>query len=519
MIWSIICIFAVFAAGCANTKSGDAAGSADEKSGDAVEKTEIPAPTVSSGDGESGTEKPAAGGSEHSSAAFGRPFVLPEYVYTGGNPYIEAISAYFTAERGEKEAEAVYILVPVILKVEESGDETLVYGCFWDFWYEKEEKNLFCINGSGSTGRLRLKHEKDAYDVVAFERARDGGYFTEDLKEICGEDSALYGAFLTKETREDRREELRKELIKQYVWDNRLEIESYQDFGWEPVMLMDDGRLFHKDGKEYQKVPDLKYGGYRWCSVLTEGDMVRDDHGHEHTDYYSQTRSFESLDGRKKLEVRRWDNLYYSAGEYLVFEYDGVIHVSVSNDLYHPVLSYDSAGTYGVITKVPGGYMIANERKYTVSFYNEDFQPIRLLEGYRTESVGGGYHDGLIAVRDMETGLMGFMDRAGDLAVPCKYGSVSDFSNGYASVLDDAGMIPFTEDGGTVAMFDAEGGQWGIIDTNGNYVIEPTEKYGNPGAVYSGERKRYFSEVRKDKTVDFLESGEKDTVIETIRIE
>ena len=58
----------------------------------------------------------------------------------------------------------------------------------------------------------------------------------------------------------------------------------------------------------------------------------------------------------------------------------------------------------------------------------------------------------------MKTGLMGFINRAGDLEIPCEYGNVSDFSNGYASALTDAVMIPFTEDGGTVAMFDAEGG-------------------------------------------------------------
>lgn len=491
-IWSIICIFAAFAAGCINAKPSETA-----------ERTEIPASIAGSEDRESEADLSS---------------ISPKYIYTGGNPYLEAISAYFTAECGEKETGAVYIPVPVILKIEENKDETLVYGCFWDFWYEKEEKSLFCINGSENTGRFHLKRRENAYEVTYFQQVRDGGDYTEDLEELCGEDRALYNAFLTRETREDRREELRRDLISQYVRDNRLEIESYQDFGWEPVMLADDSRWFRKDGKEYQKVQDLKYGGYRWCSVLTEGDMVRDDHGHERTDYYSQIRSFESLDGRKKLEVRRWDNLCYSAGEYLIFEYDGVIHVSEAHDLYHPVLSYDSAGTYGIITKVPGGYMIANAREYTVSFYDERFQLIRLLEGYRVESVGDCYHDGLSAVRDMETGLMGFMNREGEMEVPRKYGSVSDFSNGYASVLHDAKMIPFTEDGGEVAMFDAEGGQWGIINTDGEYVIEPSEKYANPGAIYRGERKRYFSEVRKDKTVDFQESGGNDTVIETIQI-
>lgn len=107
----------------------------------------------------------------------------PKYIYTGGNPYLEVISDYFTAERREKETGAVYIPVPVILKIEENKDETLVYGCFWDFWYEKEEKSLFCINYSENTGRLHLKRRENAYEVTDFERVRDGEDFTEDLEE------------------------------------------------------------------------------------------------------------------------------------------------------------------------------------------------------------------------------------------------------------------------------------------------------------------------------------------------
>ena len=216
-IWGAICILAAFAVGCANTKS--------EKT---AEKTEPPAATVSGGDEESEMEEPMAGVGENLPADAELLSVLPKYTYTGGNPYIEAISAYFAEECGEKEAEAVYIPVPVILKVEEGRDETLVYGCFWDFWYKKEEKNLFCINGGGSTGRLHLEREKDSYKVTAFERARDGGDFSEDLKAMCGEDHALYEEFLTKETREDRREELRRELINRYAEDNGLDVYKRQ---------------------------------------------------------------------------------------------------------------------------------------------------------------------------------------------------------------------------------------------------------------------------------------------------
>lgn len=283
-------------------------------------------------------------------------------------------------------------------------------------------------------------------------------------------------------------------------------------------------KFFEKDGKSYEKVPDLVEGRYNWASALTSGTAVKDGNGCESIDYNSQSRSFERLDGGKKLGVRRWDNLLYSAGDYLIFEYDGTVHVSEPDDLYHPVLSYDKGATHQIVTKVPDGYMIADDQKYTVAFYDEDFKLTRLREGYRYLENGKCYCDGLMAVRDMNTGLMGFMDQSGDIAIPCEYGYVSDFSNGYASVLAGGSLRPFTEAGGAISMFDVDGGQWGIIDIHGNYAVEPSEKYANPApdpdapsTYYCGSRR--FSEVREDGTVDFMDVSAADNqVIETIRL-
>lgn len=282
-----------------------------------------------------------------------------------------------------------------------------------------------------------------------------------------------------------------------------------------------------ENGTIHEKVRDLSDGFCHWASVLTAGDPVLDDHGHETTDYNTQKRSFVCLDDGRRLEVRRWDNLNGSAGDYLIYEYDGITHVSKSDDLYHPVLSLKDS-SFGTMDAVPDGYMIAgsrlsgNKREYTVTFYDKDFQPVRVIEGYRTMENGRFYEDGLMAVRDMTTGLMGFMDQKGKLAIPCEYGYVSDFSNGYASVLTGAILVPFTEESGTVPMFDTEGGQWGIIDTNGAFVVEASEQFANQESENPNEDwfcgTRRFSPVRNDKTVDFLASDENDRILETVQI-
>ncbi len=281
-------------------------------------------------------------------------------------------------------------------------------------------------------------------------------------------------------------------------------------------------RFYEQDGKDYELVPDLITGEYLWASAVTQGTLVKDSHGHERTDNNTQERSFERVDGQESAAVRRWDNLRYSAGEYLIYEYDGTMHVSKSQDLYHPVLSYEVGATHGLVTKVPDGYMTADSRSYEIHFYDMQFQEIKTVSGYRAGENGIYYVDGLMAVRDMETGLMGFMDQSGELAIPCRYAAVSDFSNGYASVLTDAETVPYTEDAGTVRMYYGKGGQWGIIDQAGSYALEPSQHYANESTdetdmvYYNGIRR--FGPVREDHTVDFIASDQDERVIETVKI-
>ncbi|MDO5406022.1 MAG: WG repeat-containing protein [Eubacteriales bacterium] len=305
------------------------------------------------------------------------------------------------------------------------------------------------------------------------------------------------------------------------VWeDSQLETRGYA--GKVSFVLVTGELRYEQDGKDYEKVRDLTDGSYRWASVVEKAETIRDGQGKEAVDYNSQSREFVRLDGSRTLEVRRWDNLLYTAGEYLIYEYDGTVHVAKPDQLYQPVLSYEVGATHGIVTKVPDGYMVADEKAFTVTWYDEDFKLTKQLTGYRAGESGRYYEDGRMAVRDMDTGLMGFLDESGELVIPCKYNLVHDFANGYASVLVDAEVIPYTEDGGTVPMFDASGGQWGILDTRGTFVLEPSERFANrsdkdPELVYSGGV-RCFSDVRKDGSVDFLARDEGDRVVETVRI-
>ncbi len=302
---------------------------------------------------------------------------------------------------------------------------------------------------------------------------------------------------------------------------------TFQRYDSVPEESLDDSELiYEKDGMLYELVEDLITGRHDWASVLSAGRQVKDSHGHKHTDYNSQERRFERIGdtqgAKESYPVRRFDNLLYSAGDYLIFEYDNMIHVSKSTDLYHPVLSYECGGTYGLVFKVPKGYMTADARAYEIRFYDEQFKETQVITGLCAGESGLYYQDGLMAVRDMETGLKGFMNQNGKLVIPCRYADASDFSNGFASVLTDAEVVPYTEDAGTVQLFYGKGGQWGIIDRKGQFVVEPSAEYANESpddtdTMYvSGVRR--FGPVRENGTVDFIAADQGERVLKTIKI-
>ncbi len=279
-------------------------------------------------------------------------------------------------------------------------------------------------------------------------------------------------------------------------------------------------RYFQKDGVSYETVVDLVDGQYRWASAVGEGKTTKDSNGQVRPIYETQPRWFVNLDSGERIKVRRWDNLYYSAGDYLIYEYDGTMHVAKADDIDHPVLSYKMAWTYGIVERVAGGYMIADDRAYQVTYYDEAFKKVRTVENVRAGENGQYCRDGRIAVRDMESGLVGYLDEAGDFAIPCRYAYGSDFCNGYAAVLVDAELVPYTEED-VVQMFDAEGGCWAIIDADGNYALAPDEAYANQEAddgtdYYCGARR--FSEVRSDGTVDFLDISRDNLVLATVQL-
>ena len=166
--------------------------------------------------------------------------ILPEYVYPGNDPNVRAITEYLLADNYHYEMKATVAIPAFFIFMEEvdenNADTAKVYGNYWVFVYEKNGTTLECISGGEAPGVMYVKRNGDEYVVDHFEQVRDGSYYAEDIKKICNGNKSLedqyynYSEFMTT---------TRIYNIKKYVEMFDLDIDSYHDYGWDPVMLSD----------------------------------------------------------------------------------------------------------------------------------------------------------------------------------------------------------------------------------------------------------------------------------------
>ena len=156
------------------------------------------------------------------------------YGYAGDDPYEAACYAYMAEEIGPQYAEAE-ISIPTVNIVHVDltpEDEVLLYGDFWVENYNVNGDTLECVSGGNHPGVMHVS--KTTYDVTAFDQVADGGDFEESAKELFGEH---YDDFMAVYSDSDARDELRKITVSDYVNMNGLDVNYYQDYGWDPVEL------------------------------------------------------------------------------------------------------------------------------------------------------------------------------------------------------------------------------------------------------------------------------------------
>ena len=177
--------------------------------------------------------------------AFAESAALPVFTYGGDDLIWAAVDNYllttdfgFTPEEG-----GVLIPTPIILKTDINAEETeaTVYGNFWIFCYKLNGKTLETTSGGECPGVMKLAKKDGVWTVVSMEKAGEGEDYAKDIAKFCNGDKELEEQFaLTTGAAEDSiLPQYQRAAVVNYVQDNKLDIEAYQDYGQDPVSVTD----------------------------------------------------------------------------------------------------------------------------------------------------------------------------------------------------------------------------------------------------------------------------------------
>ncbi|MBQ5316758.1 MAG: haloacid dehalogenase-like hydrolase [Oscillospiraceae bacterium] len=159
---------------------------------------------------------------------------IPEYEYPGPELFYTVLYDYIENFKENYEESDVSIPCPVIIYEDETDREDIkVYGDFWLFNYDLNGDTLENVSGGSYPGCIHIKTTEEGYEVTGFDGVADGSGYTDSAKEIFGEH---YDEFISS-SEGDTREQIRAQIIANYVAANGLDIRQYQDYGWDPVPL------------------------------------------------------------------------------------------------------------------------------------------------------------------------------------------------------------------------------------------------------------------------------------------
>ncbi len=176
--------------------------------------------------------------------ALAAPVTLPAYVYPGDDPILAAVTHYMVDvdQRFQPDDGGVLVPAPIVLKTEMNENETeaTVYGNFWIFGYVLDGKVLKCTCGGENPGVMKLaKGEEGAWTVVSMESAEEGDTFVSSIRALAHGDEALFEQYrIASDGDAGYLPQYRRAFLIDYIVSNGLDIEAYQDYGWDPVSLI-----------------------------------------------------------------------------------------------------------------------------------------------------------------------------------------------------------------------------------------------------------------------------------------
>jgi len=145
--------------------------------------------------------------------------------------YLTAIDSYLVNEIGSQYAAGEHCVPYYGIVGTDEGDTTdiMVWGDFWVMNYNMAGDTLKTVSGGNHPGLMHLRKTSTGYEVTAFDQVTDGAGNQESAQQIFAE---KYDSLQAIQSDEQRREELRKKFLADYVKAHNLNATLYQDYGW-----------------------------------------------------------------------------------------------------------------------------------------------------------------------------------------------------------------------------------------------------------------------------------------------
>ncbi|MCR4890736.1 MAG: hypothetical protein K5989_00915 [Lachnospiraceae bacterium] len=162
---------------------------------------------------------------------------LPPYEYTGDEPYVKEISDFYI-DMARKNYAPTQVTIPVvnILEVDDTKpDDILVWCRGFIHNYDLRNTTLMDRSGGACDGLFHMKPSGGGYEITETDFVGDGSDNGPDTKRIFGMKDGLLKKY---ESSEEDMKMIRLQEISNYVNTNGIYITQYQDYGWDPVPLI-----------------------------------------------------------------------------------------------------------------------------------------------------------------------------------------------------------------------------------------------------------------------------------------
>lgn len=162
---------------------------------------------------------------------------LPEAEYQGKDSREKAVYEYLKEKRDRScSDDTIHVPFLDIYKIVEKEDTVKVYGSFWTEGYYRYGNILKSGCGGCEPGVVHLKKKDGEYSVTKMEVAGDGTEYAPSIRKMCKEEPFI----AEKMIEEEFPDEMKKKNLTEYVKRNYLDIDYYQDYGWDLQKLSFD---------------------------------------------------------------------------------------------------------------------------------------------------------------------------------------------------------------------------------------------------------------------------------------